>query len=68
MEDEYKMFTYPVSRFLTAVNRENGSLSLDPFEDYPGKSYLVFELMQQEFMKLLKDKADKAASKGRAKR
>jgi len=54
-----------ISRFLTAVNRENGSLSLDPFASYPNKTYVVLETIQNVFIKMIKDKTEAAIKKSR---
>jgi hypothetical protein len=61
-------WAYPVSRFLTSVDRENGSMSLDPFEDYPSKTYLVFEMLQNLFSQHIKKKTEEAMKKSKGAR
>lgn len=60
---EAEGWLYAISRFLTAVNRENGSLSLDPFRDYPNKTYLVYEALQGSFTAMIKKKTEAAVKK-----
>lgn len=62
----FERWAYPISRFLTAVNRENGSLSLDPFADYPSKTYVCYEILQVLFMEHIKAAQDKAIAKSRS--
>jgi len=40
-------------------------MSLDPFEDYPNKSYLVFEALQNHFLSHIKKKNEEAAAKSK---
>jgi hypothetical protein len=67
-KDEERKWIYPISRFLTSVNRENGSLALDPFASYPIKSYMVIELLQQLFVEHIKEKNEEAIKRSRRKR
>jgi len=60
---EAEDWVYVISRFLTAVNRENGSLSLDPFRDYPNKTYMALELLQGVFTAMIKKKTEAAVKK-----
>ena len=59
-----------LSIFLTAVNRENGSLQIDPLDAlaYPSKTYEGLRILQNEFIRHIKEEADKAMKRSGRKR
>jgi hypothetical protein len=54
-----------ISRFLLAVNRENGSLNIDPFRPLPVRSAKAMEVLQMVFMAFIKEKMDSYRKPGR---
>lgn len=50
------------------VNRENGTMALDPFKPYPVKSYMAMELLQGVLVNQIKEKNEEAMRKARRKR
>lgn len=54
-----------ISRFLMAVNRENGSMSLNPFDEYPAKTFLVMAFLQNLMCARIKKKMDALSKKSR---
>lgn len=57
------------SVFMTAANRENGTLGIDPLDaiSYPAITYSVLVHIQSLFIKHIKEEQDKAAAKARRK-
>jgi hypothetical protein len=61
---------FAISIFLTACNRENGSLSIDPLDalDYPSRTYELILMIQIEFIKYIKAETDRLTNKARQRR
>jgi hypothetical protein len=53
--------------FLTAVNRENGSLSIDPLDAlcYPFRTYQALRAIQDEFIVTIKKRQDELMAEQR---
>jgi len=48
-----------------AVNRENGSMTLNPFDEYPAKTFLVMAFLQNIMCARIKKKMDALSKKSR---